>query len=156
MALGLIGVLEVLWQGFAFQSEANIDRAAAVQRSLRYLRSVFPGRIRPTAPPVPQPHGRALTPPARLPHGAYADAALLAAERERLLRPAWQLLGHEAELRAAGDFLSGDLAGERAMVVRGERGRCRCSATPAGAGRTRCSRCARATCAAPFTVLRTH
>src|SRR5579863_1613475 len=42
VALGLIGVLEVLWQGIAFQSEANIDRAAAIGRSLRYLRSLFP------------------------------------------------------------------------------------------------------------------
>ena len=50
-------------------------------------------------------------------------AALLAAEREQLLRPAWQVLGHEAELRAAGDFLTGDLAGERVLVVRAERGR---------------------------------
>jgi TetR/AcrR family transcriptional repressor of bet genes len=120
VALGLIGVLEVLWQGFAFQSEANIDRAAAVRRSLSYLRSVFPGEFidQPTEA-SPRPAGAA----ARLPPGAYADARLLAAERERLLRPAWQLLGHEAELRAAGDFLTGDLAGERAMVVRGERGR---------------------------------
>jgi TetR/AcrR family transcriptional regulator, transcriptional repressor of bet genes len=45
VALGLIGVLEVLWQGFAFQSEANIDRTVAVTRSLRYLRSVFPGHF---------------------------------------------------------------------------------------------------------------
>jgi len=45
VALGLIGVLEVLWQGFAFQSEANIDRAEAVARSLNYLRSVFPGHF---------------------------------------------------------------------------------------------------------------
>src|SRR6202167_3708148 len=45
VALGLIGVLEVLWQGFAFQSEASIDRAAAVRRSLSYLRSVFPGEF---------------------------------------------------------------------------------------------------------------
>jgi len=45
VALGLIGVLEVLWQGIAFQSEANIDRGAAVARSLRYLRSVFPGQF---------------------------------------------------------------------------------------------------------------
>lgn len=53
----------------------------------------------------------------------YADAALLAAEREHLLRPAWQLLGHAGELSAAGDFVCADLAGERVMVVRGERGR---------------------------------
>src|SRR5215472_13659733 len=42
VALGLIGVLEVLWQGIAFQSEADIDRAAAVERPMRYLRSLFP------------------------------------------------------------------------------------------------------------------
>ena len=45
VALGLIGVLEVLWQGIAFQSEANIDRPAAVARSFRYLRSIFPGQF---------------------------------------------------------------------------------------------------------------
>ena len=45
VALGLIGVLEVLWQGFAFQSEESIDRAAARERSLAYLRSVFPGKF---------------------------------------------------------------------------------------------------------------
>jgi phenylpropionate dioxygenase-like ring-hydroxylating dioxygenase large terminal subunit len=33
------------------------------------------------------------------------------------------VLGHEAELRVAGDYLSGEVAGERALVVRGERGR---------------------------------
>ena len=128
VALGLIGVLEVLWQGFAFESEANIDRAAAVARSLAYLRSVFPGEFGPAGAAAPQ---DAATPRAaasgaagaRLPAWAYADAALLGAEREQLLRPAWQLLGHEAELRAAGDFLSGDLAGERTLVVRDARGR---------------------------------
>src|SRR3984957_38607 len=55
VALGLIGVLEVLWQGFAFQSEANIDRAAARTRALAYLRSVFPGQfvgVPPLSPPA--------------------------------------------------------------------------------------------------------
>ncbi|HXZ59482.1 MAG TPA: TetR/AcrR family transcriptional regulator [Steroidobacteraceae bacterium] len=45
VALGLIGVLEVLWQGIAFQSEENIDRRALVARALAYLRSVFPGQF---------------------------------------------------------------------------------------------------------------
>ena len=122
VALGLIGVLEVLWQGIAFQSEANIDRPAAVERSLRYLRSVFPGEFRDSAPAAPR-RAAAAAGGGRLPARAYADPALHAAEREQLLRPAWQLLGHESELRAAGDFLTGELAGERVMVVRGERGR---------------------------------
>jgi TetR/AcrR family transcriptional repressor of bet genes len=139
VALGLIGVLEVLWQGFAFESEANIDRAAAVARSLAYLRSVFPGEFAQSASAAPyaagapaaaargagdsSPRAAGNADGARLPGWAYADAGLLAAEREQLLRPAWQLLGHEAELRVTGDFLTGDLAGERALVVRDERGR---------------------------------
>jgi len=123
VALGLIGVLEVLWQGIAFQSEANIDRREAVNRALAYLRSVFPGEF--AAPPAHSGAHEAASPGsgARLPARAYEDAQLLAAEREQLLRPAWQLLGHEAELRTPGDYLSGDLGGERVLVVRAERER---------------------------------
>jgi TetR/AcrR family transcriptional repressor of bet genes len=123
VALGLIGVLEVLWQGIAFQSEANIDRPAAVARSLRYLHSVFPGHFNEIAHGAPEGTAVAAAGTDRLPSRAYLDPALLAAEREQLLRPAWQVLGHEAELRTAGDYLSGEVAGERVLVVRGERGR---------------------------------
>src|SRR5579859_2584252 len=52
VALGLIGVLEVLWQGFAFTDEAKIDRAAAKRRSLAYLRSVFPRQFGAVAAPA--------------------------------------------------------------------------------------------------------
>jgi TetR/AcrR family transcriptional regulator, transcriptional repressor of bet genes len=121
IALGLIGVLEVLWQTIAFQSEANIDRREAVNRALAYLRSVFPGEFAAAAGPAAG-AGAPLT-GARLPAGAYADPVLLAAEREQLLRPAWQVLGHESELRLAGDYLSGELGGERVLVVRAERDR---------------------------------
>ncbi|HEX8782809.1 MAG TPA: TetR family transcriptional regulator C-terminal domain-containing protein, partial [Steroidobacteraceae bacterium] len=123
VALGLIGVLEVLWQGIAFQSEANIDRPAAVARSLRYLNSVFPGQFKQVGPGAPESAAGVAAGTDRLPPRAYLDPALLAAEREQLLRPAWQVLGHEAELRTAGDYLSGEVAGERVLVVRGERGR---------------------------------
>jgi TetR/AcrR family transcriptional regulator, transcriptional repressor of bet genes len=123
VALGLIGVLEILWQGFAFQSEANINRSEAVSRSLAYLRSVFPGEFSAAPPAAQRPAAVHAGATARLPARAYADSGLLSAEREALLRPAWQVLGHEAELQAAGDFLTGDLAGERVVVVRAERER---------------------------------
>src|SRR6202046_1324091 len=55
VALGLIGVLEMLWQDFAFRSEEDIDRAAAKRRCMAYLRSVFPGQF----PGAPFPPGRA-------------------------------------------------------------------------------------------------
>jgi TetR/AcrR family transcriptional repressor of bet genes len=45
IALGLIGALEMLWQDFAFRTESEIDRAAAKQRCMAYLRSIFPGRF---------------------------------------------------------------------------------------------------------------
>ncbi len=50
VALGLIGVLEVLWQGIAFQNEASLNRRALVARALAYLRSVFPGQFPAPAP----------------------------------------------------------------------------------------------------------
>jgi TetR/AcrR family transcriptional repressor of bet genes len=68
IALGLIGVLEVLWQGFAFQNESEIDRAAARRGAMGYLRSVFPGHF-----------GAAQTSPGLARHGvslAQAAAAL--------------------------------------------------------------------------------
>jgi TetR/AcrR family transcriptional repressor of bet genes len=123
VALGLIGVLEVLWQGIAFQSEANVDRPAAVARSLRYLHSIFPGHFNEAAGIAAPDTGSAALGADRLPPHAYRDQALLTAEREQLLRPAWQVLGHDSELRAAGDYLSGEVAGERVLVVRAERGR---------------------------------
>jgi nitrite reductase/ring-hydroxylating ferredoxin subunit len=167
IALGLMGALEVLWQGIAFQSEADIDRGAARAQCMAFLRSVFPrqfggvgaaagasaaasgggaaagdgagagagahgGGASPTAAGA---GGRAGTVdsirrgpsglPRYLPSWAYVDATLLTAERERLFRPAWQVIGHEAEVPAAGDFLTGDLGSERALVVRDAKGNLR-------------------------------
>jgi AcrR family transcriptional regulator len=134
VSLGLIGVLEVLWQGFAFQSEDNIDRAAARERSLAYLRSVFPGSLprsgatrspaerSGSAPSGPAASIAAAAGTAPLPAWAYTSAPLFALEREHLLRPAWQVIGHTAELAATGDFLTACWPWERALLVRDGRG----------------------------------
>ncbi|HVW70376.1 MAG TPA: TetR family transcriptional regulator C-terminal domain-containing protein, partial [Steroidobacteraceae bacterium] len=115
IALGLIGVLEVLWQGIAFQSEVDIDRDAARAQSLAVLRSVCPRQF--TARAVPQPVSAGAAGAMRhLPSWAYADAVVLTAEREKLFRPAWQVIGHEAQLPQAGDFLSADLGSDRVLV----------------------------------------
>jgi len=113
IALGLMGVLEVLWQSIAFQSEANIDRAAAKQRTMAYLRSLFPRQFVRAAATEP-----AHADTAQLPAWAYTDSALFSAEREQLFRPAWQIAGHAAQLPRPGDFLTIDLATERALVLR--------------------------------------
>jgi TetR/AcrR family transcriptional regulator, transcriptional repressor of bet genes len=104
IALGLIGALEVLWQGIAFQTEGDVDRAGARQRCMAYLSSVFPGCF---AAPAGTSSAIALP----------ADG-LFALERERCFLRAWQLLGHCEEIPASGDYLTLDLAATRALVLR--------------------------------------
>jgi TetR/AcrR family transcriptional repressor of bet genes len=124
VGLGLIGVLEVLWQSIAFQTETNIDRRAAKRRALNYLRSIFPRQFAHT-PGVSDtlrqrvPAGFAAAGgPTRLPAWAYGDTGLFGAEREQLFRNAWQIAGHVSELARAGDYLAVDLPTERALLLR--------------------------------------
>jgi TetR/AcrR family transcriptional repressor of bet genes len=115
VSLGLIGVLEMLWQGFAFQEDEDIDRAAARRRAMAYLASVFPGHFG-----VP---ATALAP--AIARTQRADQAWesppaerrYAAELAQCFAPAWQLAGHAGELRARGDYLTIELATSRALIV---------------------------------------
>ena len=120
VALGLIGALEVLWQGIAFTHEVQIDRNAAKRRSFAFLASVFPGQFAALAErgAVATAGVNRETLAANVPAWAYSDDTLLAVERDRLFRPSWQLVGHEADIPRVGDYLTVDLAGERVLVVR--------------------------------------
>lgn len=121
VALGLIGVLEVLWQSFAFQSEVNIDRAAARRRTLAYLGSVFPGKFAAGAasgPPRQAGTSRRAAGDGRLPAAAYADAGLAEKERERLFRPSWQVVGLSGQLARGGAFLTAAWPWDQVLVVR--------------------------------------
>ncbi len=104
IALGLIGALEVLWQGIAFQTEGDVDRAGARRRCMAYLASVFPGHF-------PTPAGASSW--AKLP-----PETRFALERERCFARAWQLVGHGQELPSTGDYLTVELAATRALVLR--------------------------------------
>ncbi|MBS0386902.1 MAG: TetR family transcriptional regulator C-terminal domain-containing protein [Proteobacteria bacterium] len=104
ISLGLIGVLEMMWQGFAFQAEEDIDREAARRRSMAYLSSIFPGYF----PAHGVPAGLDGLPPER----RFAE------ERARCFAPAWQLAGHTQELQARGDYLTIESATNRALLVR--------------------------------------
>ena len=120
VALGLMGVLEMLWQSIAFQNESNIDRRAARRRAFNYLRSIFPRQFAQGTEAL-RTRTAAFAPgagPARLPAWAYADASLLADEREQLFRGAWQIAGHVSLLARPGDYLTVDLPMERVLLVR--------------------------------------
>jgi TetR/AcrR family transcriptional regulator, transcriptional repressor of bet genes len=122
IALGLIGVLEMLWQDFAFRSEADIDRAAAKRRCMAYLRSIFPGRF--AAPEMPG--GAGVAPGSK--HFApwvYDNTALFAMERERVFQESWQFAGHRGQLLEPGDFLAPDLGIERPLILRDSSGELR-------------------------------
>jgi TetR/AcrR family transcriptional regulator, transcriptional repressor of bet genes len=115
IALGLIGVLEMLWQDFAFQTEENIDRLAAKRRCMAYLRSIFPGQF--ASAPLHAAHaGPAAA--TRLPAWVYDSPRLYAAEREAVFQGSWQLAGHELQIARPGDFIAIDTASERALIVR--------------------------------------
>ncbi|NUB46237.1 aromatic ring-hydroxylating dioxygenase subunit alpha [Fertoebacter nigrum] len=57
-----------------------------------------------------------------LPAWTYRSAALFDLERRQLFLTHWQLAGHASDLPAVGDWLTFDLLGERAMVIRGRDG----------------------------------
>jgi TetR/AcrR family transcriptional repressor of bet genes len=120
IALGLIGVLEMLWQDFAFQTEEKIDRQAAKRRCMAYLRSIFPGHF------APAPLHSAATGLAagakRLAAWAYDSPRLYAMERESLFQSSWQLVGHESQIPQTGDFLTVDIGVERTLILRDSSG----------------------------------
>ncbi len=121
IALGLIGVLEMLWQDFAFQSEGNIDRQAAKRRCMAYLRSIFPGHF-PSSRHEKE-DGAAAGSANRLPGWGYCNSFAFTMERDRLFQGAAQIAGHESQIPRAGDYLAADIGAERALLVRDSGGR---------------------------------
>jgi len=117
IALGFIGALEMLWQDFAFRAESDIDRAAAKERCMAYLRSVFPGRFATRTDAADRTGGEG-----PLAGWAYENARLWALERQLVFSESWQLAGHRAQIPLAGDFLGVDFGFERALIVRGAAG----------------------------------
>jgi TetR/AcrR family transcriptional regulator, transcriptional repressor of bet genes len=129
IALGLIGVLEMLWQDFAFRTETDIDRAAAKRRAMAYLRSIFPGQFTASNETGVAGSDR------RLAGWVYANARLFAIERQALFQDSWQFVAHQAGIPRPGDFLGVDLGFERALLVRDNGGKIRafrnsCSEAP--------------------------
>ncbi|HQY44438.1 MAG TPA: aromatic ring-hydroxylating dioxygenase subunit alpha [Paracoccaceae bacterium] len=55
-----------------------------------------------------------------LPGWTYHSDALFALERTELFLKHWQIVGHVNDIPAPGDWLSFDLLGERALIVRGK------------------------------------
>jgi TetR/AcrR family transcriptional regulator, transcriptional repressor of bet genes len=116
IALGLMGALEMLWQDFAFRTEADIDRAAAKQRCMAYLRSVFPGQFAAAPNLAANDAGEAVA-SKRIAAWAYDNARLFALERQRIFQDSWQFVGLREQTLSPGDFLAPDLGIERPLIL---------------------------------------
>ncbi len=57
-----------------------------------------------------------------LPSSVYTDAAVFAAEKERIFARTWQVVGHADQVANAGDYFTAELAGEPLLIVRGNDG----------------------------------
>jgi phenylpropionate dioxygenase-like ring-hydroxylating dioxygenase large terminal subunit len=77
-----------------------------------------------TALPQRQPPAQknAAAPAETLPAWTYGNAEFHELEKRHLLLANWQVVGHVSELQKAGDYITLDFMGERAVVVRGEDG----------------------------------
>ncbi len=117
IALGLIGVLEMLWQDFAFQTEGNIDRQAAKDRCMAYLRSIFPGQFSsPSSRSTSESPASAAA--GRLAGWVYGNARAFGMERDGLFQSAWQIASHESLMARPGDYVTVETGADRALLVR--------------------------------------
>ena len=57
-----------------------------------------------------------------LPGWTYHSAGLLELEKEHVFRSHWQIVGHVSDVPNPGDYLTMDVVGERALIVRGKDG----------------------------------
>ena len=135
LAGGLVGLLESQWQEILFAGE-SFDRAAARDLCRAYLASVCPARF--AMPPRSRDGqaGKAVdagdigTTADRplvetLPAWTYENDEFFALEREKIFLPAWQIVGHVSDLPDPGDYVTFELLGERAFVIRGKDGELR-------------------------------
>ena len=60
-----------------------------------------------------------------LPGWIYSDPDFFEAERRAVFRKAWQIVCHESDIAAAGDYQTLDYLGEMIVVVRGDDGQAR-------------------------------
>jgi phenylpropionate dioxygenase-like ring-hydroxylating dioxygenase large terminal subunit/AcrR family transcriptional regulator len=134
IALGLVGLIDQLWQSILFVGD-EYDREAAKRQCNAYLASVFPwleGRIQAgsgspataAGPSRPEPTGKPGLPGLRytLPAWTYRNAEFLELEKEHLLMPSWQIACHVSELKRTGDYVAFEFFGERGFVIRDEAG----------------------------------
>lgn len=119
IARGLEGLLDGYWQDFLYDPK-NFDADAAIATCESYVSAFFNAEQHTaTVPTFDSTIGDLLAP------WTYQSEELLQLEKKYLFKQHWQLAGHTSDIPAAGDYLTFDALGERALVVRGDDGEVR-------------------------------
>lgn len=123
VASGLNAMIDGFWFDFLIDPK-EFDREAAKRTCRMFLAGLFPREFASTghAPTVvarPSPADETFS------AAAYTDPGFLASEARRVFPQSWQLVCHESDVPAPGDFATADLLRDGAFVVRGQDGRLR-------------------------------
>lgn len=133
VSLGLIGLIDQLWQSILFEGDA-FDREAGKRQCRAYLCSVFPwlaerieaGEVPRVDAPAPAAveHEAATEPGLRytLPAWVYHNEEFHELETQHVFLPSWQIVCHVSEVSRAGDYVAFEFFGQRGFVVRDEAG----------------------------------
>ena len=116
IALAFDGLMEGLLQDLLVDS-GNVNLEQAKRTCLAYLASVFPRHFTVTEASVTAVVQSAAP---LLATWTYFNEEFLDLEVENLFQHNWQLVGHVNEVPASGDFLTFDLRGDRALIIRGD------------------------------------
>lgn len=121
VASGLNAMIDGFWFDFLIDPK-DFDRDLAKRTCRLFLSGLFPREF------ARERGGTPAVRPARvetLPAHAYTSPGFLAREARQLFPQSWQLVCHESDLPASGDFATFDLLRDGAFVIRGKDGRLR-------------------------------
>jgi phenylpropionate dioxygenase-like ring-hydroxylating dioxygenase large terminal subunit/AcrR family transcriptional regulator len=129
VALGLVGLIDQIWQSILFDGD-EFDRTAGIRQCRAYVASVFPwlDEQPDLLEPASRQESRCVVPLGdeglryTLPGWIYGNDEFFELEKERLLLPSWQIVCHISEVPDAGDYVAFELYGERGFVLRGDDG----------------------------------
>ena len=115
-----VGMLDSHWQDILFERE-DFDRAAAVSLCHAFLDTIgAPSHGRDDTGAQITEESAAAKP--ILAPWTYRNRAFFDLEMDRIFKRHWLLAGHLGEMPESGDYLTFDVAGERAVVIRGDDG----------------------------------
>ncbi len=119
LALTLQGLTDSIWQ-HALMSNTKLDPLAAIEQCEHYLASIGLGATKSKSQQPVRYDSDQLSD--LLPFWTYQNQEFFDLEIEHLFKPNWMLVGHVSEIAKAGDYLTFEGFGERALVVRNKAG----------------------------------